>query len=94
LPKSTYSLSNRLFISKKIVLLLNTLQAKTKKGNRTSYIKVARPEQEIPLYQQFKDDLSIAIGKQVKSGEFGAEMKVSLFNDGPLTIIIDTKNKE
>jgi D-Tyr-tRNAtyr deacylase len=65
LPKSTYSLSNRLFISKKIVLLLNTLHAKTKKGNRPSYYKSSqtRPEQAIPLYKQFKDDLSIAIGK-------------------------------
>jgi D-tyrosyl-tRNA(Tyr) deacylase len=77
-----------------IVVSQFTLHAKTKKGNRPSYIKAARPEQAIPLYQQFKDDLSIAIGKQVQSGEFGAEMKVSLINDGPVTILIDTKNKE
>lgn len=77
-----------------IVVSQFTLHAKTKKGNRPSYIKAARPEQAIPLYQQFKDDLSIAIGKQVHSGEFGAEMKVSLINDGPVTILIDTKNKE
>ena len=76
-----------------IVVSQFTLHAKTKKGNRPSYIKAARPEQAIPLYQQFKDDLSIAIGKQVQSGEFGAEMKVSLINDGPVTILIDTKNK-
>ncbi len=77
-----------------IVVSQFTLHAKTKKGNRPSYIKAARPEQAIPLYQQFKDDLSIAIGKEVQSGEFGAEMKVSLINDGPVTILIDTKNKE
>ena len=62
--------------------------------NRHSYIKAARPEQAIPLYEQFKKDLSEAIGNQVQSGEFGADMKVSLINDGPVTIIIDTKNKE
>jgi D-tyrosyl-tRNA(Tyr) deacylase len=71
-----------------------TLHAKTKKGNRPFYIKAARPEQSIPLYEQFKEDLSVAIGKQVQSGEFGADMKVSLTNDGPVTILIDTKNKE
>jgi D-tyrosyl-tRNA(Tyr) deacylase len=77
-----------------IVVSQFTLHAKTKKGNRPSYIKAARPEQAIPLYQQFKEDLSIAIGKQVQSGEFAADMKVSLINDGPVTILIDTKNKE
>jgi D-tyrosyl-tRNA(Tyr) deacylase len=77
-----------------IVVSQFTLHAKTKKGNRPSYIKAARPEQAIPLYKQFKDDLALAIGRQVQSGEFGAEMKVSLINDGPVTILIDTKNKE
>ena len=77
-----------------IVVSQFTLHAKTKKGNRPSYIKAARAEQAIPLYELFKEDLSIAIGKQVYSGEFGADMKVSLINDGPVTIIIDTKNKE
>ena len=77
-----------------IVVSQFTLHAKTKKGNRPSYIKAARPEQSIPLYEQFKEDLSIAIGKQVQSGEFGADMQVSLINDGPVTILIDTKNKE
>lgn len=77
-----------------IVVSQFTLHAKTKKGNRPSYIKSARPEQAIPLYDQFKKELSIAIGKQVQSGEFGADMKVSLVNDGPVTIIIDSKNKE
>ena len=77
-----------------IVVSQFTLHAKTKKGNRPSYLKAARSEQAIPLYEQFKEDLSIAVGKQVQSGEFGTEMKVSLTNDGPVTIIIDTKNKE
>ena len=77
-----------------IVVSQFTLHAKTKKGNRPSYIKAARPEQSIPLYEQFKEDLSIAIGKQVQSGEFAANMQVSLINDGPVTILIDTKNKE
>ena len=77
-----------------IVVSQFTLHAKTKKGNRPSYIHASRPEQAIPLYEQFKKDLSLAIGKQVQSGEFGADMKVSLTNDGPVTILIDTKNKE
>ena len=77
-----------------IVVSQFTLHAKTKKGNRPSYIKAARPEQAIPLYEQFKKDLSFAISKEVQSGEFGADMKVSLINDGPVTIMIDTKNKE
>lgn len=77
-----------------IVVSQFTLHAKTKKGNRPSYIKAARPEQAIPLYEEFKKDLSDAIGKKVQSGEFGAEMQVSLVNDGPVTILIDTKNKE
>jgi D-aminoacyl-tRNA deacylase len=77
-----------------IVVSQFTLHAKTKKGNRPSYINAARPEQAIPLYEQFKRDLSAVIVKEVQSGEFGADMKVNLTNDGPVTIIIDTKNKE
>ena len=77
-----------------IVVSQFTLHAKTKKGNRPSYINAARPEQAIPLYEQFKDDLSKLISKQVLSGKFGADMKVALTNDGPVTIILDTKNKE
>ena len=77
-----------------IVVSQFTLHAKTKKGNRPSYIKAARPEQAIPLYHQFKEDLVLAIGRQVQSGEFGADMKVGLINHGPVTILIDTKNKE
>jgi D-tyrosyl-tRNA(Tyr) deacylase len=77
-----------------IVVSQFTLHAKTKKGNRPSYIKSARPEKAIPLYEQFKNELSIVIRKPVQSGGFGADMKVSLVNDGPVTIIIDSKNKE
>mgnify|MGYP006430745763 FL=1 len=77
-----------------IVVSQFTLHAKTKKGNRPSYIKSSRPEHAMPLYEQFKKDLSDVIGKEVQSGEFAADMKVSLTNDGPVTILIDTKNKE
>ena len=77
-----------------IVVSQFTLHAKTKKGNRPSYVKASRPEQAIPLYELFKEELSQLIGKKVQSGVFGANMQVSLINDGPVTIIIDTKNKE
>ncbi len=77
-----------------IVVSQFTLLAKTKKGNRPSYIKASRPEQAIPLYELFKEELSQLIGKKVQSGVFGANMQVSLINDGPVTIIIDSKNKE
>ena len=77
-----------------IVVSQFTLHAKTKKGNRPSYIKAARPEQAIPLYEEFVKVLGKEIGKVVQTGEFGANMQVSLCNDGPVTIIIDTKNKE
>lgn len=70
-----------------------TLHAKTKKGNRPSYQQAAKPEISIPLYEQFVKQLSLDLGKEVKTGEFGAYMKVSLENDGPVTILIDTKNK-
>ena len=71
-----------------------TLHAKTKKGNRPSYIMAARPETAIPLYETFIQKLSLEINKNVPSGVFGAMMEVSLVNDGPVTIIIDTKSKE
>jgi D-tyrosyl-tRNA(Tyr) deacylase len=71
-----------------------TLHASTKKGNRPSYIKAARPEIAIPLYEIFIKQLSVELGKPIATGEFGADMQVSLINDGPVTIIIDTKNKE
>jgi D-tyrosyl-tRNA(Tyr) deacylase len=77
-----------------IVISQFTLYAKIKKGNRPSYIKAELAEKSIPLYEKFKEYLSLAIGKQVQSGEFGSDMKVSLINDGPITIIIDTKNKQ
>lgn len=77
-----------------IVVSQFTLHAKTKKGNRPSYIKAARPQQAIPLYESFKEDLAISIENEVQSGKFGSDMKVSLTNDGPVTIVIDTKNKE
>ena len=71
-----------------------TLHASTKKGNRPSYIRAARPETAIPLYEQFFHSLSDALGKPVATGQFGADMKVTLLNDGPVTICMDTKNKE
>ncbi|MBN2614456.1 MAG: D-tyrosyl-tRNA(Tyr) deacylase [Bacteroidales bacterium] len=71
-----------------------TLHASTKKGNRPSYIKAARPEVAEPLYETFVKELSGLLGKPVQTGEFGAEMHISLVNDGPVTILIDTKNKE
>lgn len=71
-----------------------TLMASYKKGNRPSYIHAARPEISIPLYQQFCEHLSAQLGKEVGTGEFGADMQVKLVNDGPVTICMDTKNKE
>jgi len=77
-----------------IVVSQFTLHAKTKKGNRPSYIKAARPEKAIPLYNSFIDYFHKLSGTKPGSGEFGAMMDISLVNDGPVTIIIDTKNKE
>lgn len=71
-----------------------TLHALTKKGNRPSYIKASRPEIAIPLYQDFVFSLENKLGKKVQTGVFGADMKVALVNDGPVTILIDSKNKE
>ncbi len=71
-----------------------TLLASTRKGNRPSYIRAARPEIAVPLYEQFCATLSAALGKPVPTGTFGADMQVALVNDGPVTIIIDTKNRE
>lgn len=71
-----------------------TLHAKTKKGNRPSYIRAAKPEQAIPLYEAFVKILGFYTGKEIPTGSFGADMEVSLVNDGPVTIWIDTKNKE
>ena len=74
-----------------IVVSQFTLHASTKKGNRPSYIKAAKPEIAIPLYEQFVAQLEIELGKKVKTGLFGADMKVALVNDGPVTILIDSK---
>lgn len=76
-----------------IVVSQFTLHASTKKGNRPSYIKAAKPEVAIPLYERFIKGVEENLSKAVQTGEFGADMKVSLLNDGPVTIIIDTKNK-
>jgi len=78
------------------VLLISqfTLFASTKKGNRPSYTRAARPEIAIPLYDAFSRRLTEGLGKAVRTGEFGADMKVSLVNDGPVTIVIDSKNRE
>ena len=77
-----------------LVISQFTLHAKTKKGNRPSYIKAAKPEIAIPLYEKFVTLLSKDANTEVKTGEFGANMQVSLINDGPVTIIIDSKNKD
>ncbi|ATA72746.1 MULTISPECIES: D-aminoacyl-tRNA deacylase [Capnocytophaga] len=71
-----------------------TLHASTKKGNRPSYIKAAKPIISVPLYEQFVEQLTSDLGKTIGTGVFGADMQVSLCNDGPVTIIVDTKNKE
>ncbi len=77
-----------------IVVSQFTLHAATKKGNRPSYIKAAKSQVAIPLYEQFVDQFEIYLGKKVGTGVFGADMKIELLNDGPVTIVIDTKNKE
>ena len=77
-----------------IVVSQFTLHASTKKGNRPSYLKASKPELAIPLYESFVRQLEIDLDKRVQTGEFGAEMKVELINDGPVTIIIDTKDKK
>ena len=71
-----------------------TLYASVKKGNRPSYIRAAKPDVAIPLYESFCETMSLQAGREVKTGVFGADMKVSLLNDGPVTIVIDTKYKE
>ena len=71
-----------------------TLHASTKKGNRPSYIKAAKPDISVPLYERFCAELSLALGRPVKTGVFGADMQCALINDGPVTIFMDSKNKE
>jgi len=77
-----------------IVVSQFTLQASTKKGNRPSYIKASKPDVAIPIYEGFVQQLEKELGKKVQTGVFGADMQVSLLNDGPVTIVIDSKNKE
>ena len=71
-----------------------TLQASTKKGNRPSYIKASKPDVAIPMYEAFCEEVGLQLGKPVQTGTFGADMKVELLNDGPVTILIDSQNKE
>ena len=77
-----------------IIVSQFTLHASTKKGNRPSYIKASKPDIAVPLYESFVKQMELELGKKVQTGRFGADMKVSLVNDGPVTIIMDTKNKE
>lgn len=77
-----------------IVVSQFTLHASTKKGNRPSYIKAAKGDIAIPLYEQFVQEVETQLGKSIQTGQFGADMKVALVNDGPVTIIIDTKDKK
>ncbi|SHI71367.1 D-aminoacyl-tRNA deacylase [Flavobacterium haoranii] len=77
-----------------IIVSQFTLHASTKKGNRPSYIKAAKPDFAIPMYEKFVAQIEQELGKKVQTGRFGADMKVALVNDGPVTIIIDSKNKE
>jgi len=78
------------------ILLISqfTLHASTKKGNRPSYIKASKPPIAVPLYEKMIKQLSVDLGKEIQTGVFGADMKVELLNDGPVTIVIDSKNKE
>jgi D-tyrosyl-tRNA(Tyr) deacylase len=77
-----------------IVVSQFTLHALTKKGNRPSYIKAAKPDIAIPMYEKFIQLLELELGKKIQTGQFGADMKVALVNEGPVTIIMDSKNKE
>jgi D-tyrosyl-tRNA(Tyr) deacylase len=77
-----------------LVISQFTLHASTKKGNRPSYLKAAKPDIAIPIYEAFKEQLTFDLDRPIGSGEFGADMKVALVNDGPVTIIIDTKDKK
>ena len=76
-----------------IIVSQFTIHASTKKGNRPSYIKASKPEMAIPMYEKFVKQMELEIGKKIQTGKFGADMKVALVNDGPVTIIIDSKNK-
>tara|TARA_R110001592_G_scaffold220281_1_gene474947 strand:- start:262 stop:714 length:453 start_codon:yes stop_codon:yes gene_type:complete len=95
-PDENGVMNTSLKISNGDVILVSqfTLHASTKKGNRPSYIKAAKPDIAIPLYENFIESLQDALGKKIQTGKFGADMKVQLVNDGPVTIIIDSKNRE
>ena len=88
-------MNNSLYDSDGEVIVVSqfTLHASTKKGNRPSYIKAAKPSIAVPLYNKFIDTLESKLGKKIQTGEFGSDMKLEIHNDGPVTIIIDTKNK-
>lgn len=77
-----------------IIISQFTLHASVKKGNRPTYIRASKPDIAIPLYEDFVSKMEESFGREIKTGEFGADMKIGLVNDGPVTIIIDTKNKE
>lgn len=93
-PNGQMNLSVKDIGGEALVISQFTLMASTKKGNRPSYIKAARPEIAIPMYEKFLLQLEQDLGKPIATGAFGADMKVELLNDGPVTILIDTKNKE
>lgn len=76
-----------------IVVSQFTLQASTKKGNRPSYLKASKPDIAVPLYENFVNEVELVLGKPIQTGTFGADMKIQLINDGPVTIVIDTKNR-
>ncbi len=91
--KGVMNLSVKDIAGELMVVSQFTLQASTKKGNRPSYIKAAKPDIAIPVYNYFISELEKQFGKPIKTGEFGADMQIELLNDGPITLIIDTKNK-
>ncbi|MGY0393412.1 D-aminoacyl-tRNA deacylase [Bizionia sp. KMM 8389] len=95
-PDENNVMNNSVLDNQADIILVSqfTLYASTKKGNRPSYIKAAKPDVAIPLYNAFIKQLESDLGKRIQTGEFGADMKVALENDGPVTIIIDTKNKD
>ncbi len=92
--KGLMNLSIKDIIGEIIVVSQFTLHASTKKGNRPSFIKAAKPDIAIPMYESFVEQLQLISERPVYTGEFGADMKVALLNDGPVTIIMDSKNKE